>query len=46
MSNIRYVENGIMQDQHRKQKIEINPKQSHFIKTIRGKGYKLVCEEL
>ena len=29
-----------------RQKIEINPKQSHFIKTIRGKGYKLVCDEL
>ena len=29
-----------------RQKIEINPKQSHFIKTIRGKGYKLICDEL
>ena len=29
-----------------RQKIEINPKQSHFIKTIRNKGYKLVCDEL
>ena len=29
-----------------RQKIETNPKQSHFIKTIRGKGYKLICDEL
>ena len=29
-----------------RQKIEENPKQPHFIKTIRGKGYKLVCNEL
>jgi len=28
------------------QKIEKNPKQPHFIKTIRGKGYKLICNEL
>ena len=26
-----------------RQKIEINPKQPYFIKTIRGKGYKLLC---
>ena len=26
-------------------KIEENPKQPHFIKTIRGKGYKLICDE-
>ncbi len=26
-----------------RQKIEINPKQPLFIKTIRGKGYKLIC---
>ena len=26
-----------------RQKIEKNPKQPHFIKTIRGKGYKLIC---
>ena len=26
-----------------RQKIEINPKQPHFLKTIRGKGYKLIC---
>jgi two-component system phosphate regulon response regulator OmpR len=29
-----------------RQKIEINPKQPHHIKTIRGKGYKLICDEL
>ena len=29
-----------------RQKIEINPKQPHFIKTIRGKGYKLICNEI
>jgi len=27
-----------------RQKIEKNPKQPQFIKTIRGKGYKLVCD--
>ena len=29
-----------------RQKIEINPKQPHFLKTIRGKGYKLICDEI
>ena len=29
-----------------RQKIEINAKQPQFIKTIRGKGYKLICDEL
>jgi len=29
-----------------RQKIEKNPKQPHFIRTIRGKGYKLICNEL
>ncbi len=28
-----------------RQKIETNPKQPNFIKTIRGKGYKLICNE-
>ena len=27
-------------------KVEKNPKQPHFIKTIRGKGYKLICNEI
>ena len=29
-----------------RQKIETNPKQPHFLKTIRGKGHKLICNEL
>ena len=29
-----------------RQKIEKNPKQPLFIKTIRGKGYKLICNEI
>ena len=29
-----------------RQKIEANPKQPRFIKTIRGKGYKLICNEI
>ena len=29
-----------------RQKIENNAKQPQFIKTIRGKGYKLICDEL
>ena len=29
-----------------RQKIEENPKQPRFIKTIRGKGYKLLCNEI
>ena len=29
-----------------RQKIENNPKQPQYIKTIRGKGYKLLCSEL
>ena len=29
-----------------RQKIEENPKQPRFIKTIRGKGYKLICNEI
>jgi len=29
-----------------RQKIEANPKQPQFIKTIRGKGYKLICDEI
>ena len=26
-----------------RQKIETNPKQPMYIKTVRGKGYKLIC---
>ena len=29
-----------------RQKIEKKPKQPHFIKTIRGKGYKLICNQI
>jgi len=29
-----------------RQKIEENPKQPRFIKTVRGKGYKLICNEI
>ena len=29
-----------------RQKIETNAKQPQFIKTIRGKGYKLICDEI
>ena len=29
-----------------RQKIELNPKQPNFIKTIRGKGYKLICNDI
>jgi len=29
-----------------RQKIEKNPKQPQYIKTIRGKGYKLICSEI
>ncbi len=29
-----------------RQKLEINAKQPQFIKTVRGKGYKLICSEI
>ena len=29
-----------------RQKIEINAKQPQHIKTVRGKGYKLICNDL
>ena len=29
-----------------RQKIETNAKQPQFIKTVRGKGYKLICNEI
>ena len=29
-----------------RQKIEINPKHPQYIKTIRGKGYRLLCNEI
>ena len=29
-----------------RQKLEKNAKQPQFVKTIRGKGYKLICDEI
>ena len=29
-----------------RQKIELNPKQPQYIKTVRGKGYKLICNDI
>ncbi len=42
-SELRKVDVGITR---LRQKIEKKPKQPQFIKTIRGKGYMLVCKEL
>lgn len=42
-SELRKVDVGITR---LRQKIEKKPKQSQFIKTIRGKGYMLVCKEI
>ena len=42
-SELRKVDVGITR---LRQKIEIKPKQPQFIKTIRGKGYMLVCKEI
>ena len=42
-SELRKVDVGITR---LRQKIEIIPKQPQFIKTIRGKGYMLVCKEI
>ena len=42
-SELRKVDVQVTRLRH---KIEENPKQPHFIKTIRGKGYKLICNEL
>jgi two-component system phosphate regulon response regulator OmpR len=42
-SELRKVDVGITR---LRQKIENKPKQPQFIKTIRGKGYMLVCKEL
>ena len=39
-SELRKIDVQITRLRH---KIENNPKQPHFIKTIRGKGYKLIC---
>ena len=42
-SELRKVDVGITR---LRQKIEAKPKQPQFIKTIRGKGYMLVCKEI
>ena len=42
-SELRKVDVQITRLRH---KIEKNPKQPYYIKTIRGKGYKLICNEL
>ena len=42
-SELRKVDVQITRLRH---KIEENPKQPLFVKTIRGKGYKLICNEL
>ena len=42
LSELRKVDVQITRLRH---KIEQNPKQRLFIKTVRGKGYKLICNE-
>jgi DNA-binding response OmpR family regulator len=42
-SELRKVDVGITR---LRQKIEKTPKQSQYIKTIRGKGYMLICKEI
>jgi two-component system, OmpR family, phosphate regulon response regulator OmpR len=42
-SELRKVDVGITR---LRQKIEKTPKQPHYIKTIRGKGYMLICKEI
>ena len=42
-SELRKVDVGITR---LRQKIEITPKQPQYIKTIRGKGYMLICKEI
>ena len=42
-SELRKVDVGITR---LRQKIEMTPKQPQFIKTIRGKGYMLICKEI
>ncbi len=42
-SELRKVDVRITRLRH---KIEKNPKQPQYIKTVRGKGYKLICDEL
>ena len=42
-SELRNVDVGITR---LRQKIEKTPKQPQYIKTIRGKGYMLICKEI
>ena len=42
-SELRKVDVGITR---LRQKIEKTPKQPKYIKTIRGKGYMLICKEI
>ena len=48
MIQVDYNENELrkidVQVTRLRQKIEENPKQPMYIKTIRGKGYKLICD--
>tara|TARA_Y100000741_G_C18251859_1_gene557572 strand:+ start:915 stop:1595 length:681 start_codon:yes stop_codon:yes gene_type:complete len=50
LANEKFDENELrkvdVQITRLRHKIEKNPKQPQFIKTIRGKGYKLICNEL
>ena len=50
LANEKFDENELrkvdVQITRLRHKIEKNPKQPQFIKTIRGKGYKLICDEL
>ena len=50
LANKKFDENELrkvdVQITRLRHKIEKNPKQPQFIKTIRGKGYKLICDEL
>tara|TARA_X000000368_G_C22779752_1_gene600978 strand:+ start:25 stop:708 length:684 start_codon:yes stop_codon:yes gene_type:complete len=50
LTNIKFDETELrkidVQITRLRQKIEVNPKEPEHIKTIRGKGYKLICNEI
>ena len=50
LTNIKFDETELrkidVQITRLRQKIEVNPKEPEHIKTIRGKGYKLICTDL
>ena len=50
LANIKFDETELrkidVQITRLRQKIEVNPKEPEHIKTIRGKGYKLICNEI